>query len=227
MDEPAGEIQGTPRGFWKGQWGDGESLSGKGSSLAYTENLRKALPGLLDIHQVGLFLDAPCGDFHWMRMVDLPQTYYIGMDIVPELIADNNRVYASRQRKFLVGDITASPLPPADMMMCRDCLFHLPYDYIHRFLSNFLRSGIPLLLMTSNIIAHNKDIDRPGRWRQLNMMRPPFRFEEPETRVEDWIEGHPRRYMGLWTRGQVERVIARNRNGFLTNTDAGIRTESA
>jgi len=206
----AADGHGKPTtGFFKGQWGGGESLSGKGSSIEYTEKLRAALPSLIERYKVDVFLDAPCGDFNWMRKVDLPNTRYIGMDLVPDLINDNRAKYASPKRQFLVGDITLTPLPAADLMMCRDCLFHLPYDFIYRFFANFLNSNIPLLLLTSNLIAHNKDIPIPGRWRQLNMTRPPFSMPPAIESIEDWIEGHPRRCMGLWVKAQVAEFLAK------------------
>lgn len=201
-------------GFRKGQWGEGESLSGKGSTLAYTANLRKELPGLLARHNVKTFLDAPCGDFNWMRMVDLTGIKYIGMELVQDLVRDNQSKYQSEHRTFIQGDITISQLPNADMMMCRDCLFHLPYDFIYRFFKNFLRAQIPLLLLTSNMIAHNKDIPVPGRWRQLNMRRPPFSMPEALEAIEDWIDGSPRRYMGLWSRQQIEAFMASAKPNF-------------
>ena len=38
-------------------------------------------------------LDAPCGDFNWMRHVPLGGVSYTGADVVPELIARNRRDY--------------------------------------------------------------------------------------------------------------------------------------
>ena len=35
-------------------------------------------------------LDIPCGDFYWMKEVDLKDIEYIGADIVDELIKKNN-----------------------------------------------------------------------------------------------------------------------------------------
>jgi hypothetical protein len=45
-------------------WGTAESVSGPGSTLAYTTHLRTALPRL--VHDLGVhtLLDAPCGDVH-------------------------------------------------------------------------------------------------------------------------------------------------------------------
>src|SRR4051812_19402296 len=52
-------------------WGDPESVSGRGSTLARTEVMRKTLPILLANVRAKSLLDAPCGDFNWMQHVDL------------------------------------------------------------------------------------------------------------------------------------------------------------
>jgi hypothetical protein len=76
-------------------WGDMDSRSGSGSNLANTEALRSALPGLFESLGVRSLLDLPCGDWAWMRTVDLTGLdRYIGGDIVPELIERLNREYA-------------------------------------------------------------------------------------------------------------------------------------
>ncbi len=58
------------------QWGSQESRSGQGSELAATENLRAYLPELFERLNVRTFLDAPCGDWNWMREVDLRRRLY-------------------------------------------------------------------------------------------------------------------------------------------------------
>lgn len=64
-------------------WGESESVSGPGSSLQQTRAIRMSLPSLLKTLQVETMLDAPCGDFHWMKEVDLSfLSMYIGADIV-------------------------------------------------------------------------------------------------------------------------------------------------
>jgi len=191
--------------FRKGKWSTpgNETHSGCGSTLSYTEGLRKQLPQLLREYWVTEFFDAPCGDFNWMRLVDLENINYIGGDIVSDIVSDNNDRYLTPARRFLVCDITKDRLPRADLMMCRDCLFHLTFRNIKDFLVNFIRSKIPLLLLTSHEIAHNRDLSRPGQFRQLNMLRPPFNFPVPARRIEDWVDGHPRRYLGLWTRDEI------------------------
>lgn len=42
-------------------WGDKESLSGPGSSMKYTENVRKLISHVIKEYEIRSFLDAPCG----------------------------------------------------------------------------------------------------------------------------------------------------------------------
>src|SRR6185295_16640264 len=67
-------------------WADAESVSGRGSTIARTEVIRTSLPALLESVGAKTLLDAPCGDFNWMRNVDLSGIEYTGVDVVVELI---------------------------------------------------------------------------------------------------------------------------------------------
>ena len=73
-------------------WGDGESLSGDGSALEQTKQIRSHLPDLFRRHRIRTLLDAPCGDFHWMKELHLTDgglRRYWGVDVVPPLIEQN------------------------------------------------------------------------------------------------------------------------------------------
>jgi hypothetical protein len=59
-------------------WGNQESRSGDGSSVAGTSDLRSALGQLIRDRGVAVLLDAPCGDFNWMCRTDVGSTRYIG-----------------------------------------------------------------------------------------------------------------------------------------------------
>ena len=86
-------------------WGGLESVSGEGSSLEQTVILRKKLPSLLRSIQATVMLDAPCGDYFWMKELSLDLELYIGVDIVKEIIDQNRRRYGGRGKQFLVKDI--------------------------------------------------------------------------------------------------------------------------
>src|SRR5436190_12979436 len=105
-------------------WADPESVSGRGSTLARTEVIRQELPNVLESVGAKSLLDAPCGDFNWMRYVDLGEIEYIGADVVPELITRNRQTFERDGRSFFVLDVTSDPLPEVDVIMCRDCLMH-------------------------------------------------------------------------------------------------------
>ena len=94
-------------------WDDLESISGPGSNLKQTEGLRAELPGLLAKLKATSLLDAPCGDFNWMRETKLDLDNYIGADIVPDLIEENREKFGALNRSFVVLDLTTDVLPAA------------------------------------------------------------------------------------------------------------------
>ena len=188
-------------------WGCNESRSGDGSTISYTENLRKNLPLLFNKFDIKSLLDAPCGDFNWMKLV-VPSCpiKYIGVDIVKPLIELNNKEYSSDNISFKVLDITSDKLPLVDLMMCRDCLFHLSYDDTKLFLQNFINSGIPYLLTTTHENKNsftNTDI-ATSAFRLIDLFSSPYNFDKnPLMVIDDWVEGFPARQMCLWTREQI------------------------
>src|SRR5262245_48135293 len=75
-------------------WGDVESVSGPGSTRARGADFRDELVALLDRWHVRSIVDAPCGDFNWMRdVLALRDLSYTGVDIVEDLILRNNDLY--------------------------------------------------------------------------------------------------------------------------------------
>jgi hypothetical protein len=79
--------------FCNNNWGDVDSVSGTGSSILQTEHLRKEITNLFNNLKIHTVLDIPCGDFYWMRTLDLSDINYIGADIVKEIIQQNNEKY--------------------------------------------------------------------------------------------------------------------------------------
>lgn len=187
--------------YRKNLWGDPESVSGRGSTLARTEVIRRALPALLESVGARSLLDAPCGDFNWMRHVELGVVEYVGADVVPELVARNRAAYARPGRSFVVADVVKDRLPRADVILCRDCFIHLSFRDIHSALANFKRSGSAFLLATTHAsVAENEDIPTGG-WRSVNLRLPPFNLPEPrQLIVEDAELG---KCLGLWSLGEL------------------------
>ncbi|HEV2706829.1 MAG TPA: class I SAM-dependent methyltransferase [Pyrinomonadaceae bacterium] len=183
-------------------WADPESVSGRGSTLARTETIRRALPALLASVGARSLLDAPCGDFNWMRYVELQGVEYTGADVVPELIARNQQMHGRRDRSFIVADVTRDSLPRADVVLCRDCFIHLSFRDINAALANFKRSGSGFLLATTHVnVTENEDM-ATGGWRSVNLQAAPFNFPEPrQLLVEDAELG---KCLGLWNLEELE-----------------------
>ncbi len=104
------------------EWGSPESVSGYGSTLQETRVARRVLPSLLTRYGVEVLLDIPCGDCHWMREIDFCGRTYVGADIVAELIDRNQSTYGGPNRSFMHRDVVRDPLPPTDLVLCRDCM---------------------------------------------------------------------------------------------------------
>ncbi len=180
-------------------WGDDESVSGYGSTLGYTEKLREELPVVFEKYSIESMLDAPCGDFNWMRHVVINSLIqYTGGDIVKPLIDHHKKEFKNEGLRFVHLDIIKQPLPKADVWFCRDCLIHLSDEDIKKALFNFLRSGIELIITTS-YTESEKNVDiLTGEHRFLNLELPPFNFPKPELYIDDWVEGYPVKKLGLW-----------------------------
>ena len=123
-------------------------------------------------------LDVPCGDFNWMRLLDLRVDYF-GADIVPQLIEMNQRKYSRPGRAFGLLDVVKDPLPRADLVFSRDLLVHLSERDIRSALENIFNSGAKYLVATT-FTSRDKNVDiETGQWRTLNLQRPPFFFPPP------------------------------------------------
>jgi hypothetical protein len=174
----------------------GESLSGEGSTLAYTEELRRALPDVLRALGVRTLLDVPCGDWNWMSQIDLPVERYIGGELVPAVVEENEARFGNARIEFRVIDLCVDPLPAADLLLCRDALVHFSYADIWRALENILAGEIAFLATTTFPgTKENADLVTGIHWRHLNLEAAPFRFPPPLLTLP---EGSEERWLGIW-----------------------------
>lgn len=177
-----------------------ESVSGPGSSLVQTNELRSRLPDLLQRHGITSIVDAACGDFHWMNHIPLANIAYLGLDIVAPVIALNTKRFRRGGVGFRLLDVTAEPIPRADLIICRDLLVHLEYADAKRTIENFRASRSTYLLTTTFPAHHNTELE--GIWRPLNLQEEPFNFPAPIELIEENCTEDAGRYadksLGLW-----------------------------
>jgi SAM-dependent methyltransferase len=190
--------------YLNNSWGDRESRSGAGSTIAHTASIREDIEGLIDSLKLKVILDAPCGDYNWFKLIKRnDDVKYIGGDIVDLLISDNNEKYGNDNTKFVKLDITSDPLPSADLMLCRDCLQHLTNEDVFKFIENFKKSNIKYLLVTISDVPVNHDT-HSGGFRFLDLRKPPFSFGKCIKIFDEWTWGdHPRKLLVLWDRDNI------------------------
>jgi len=192
-------------------WGSEESASGQGSTMAAAQQVVDALPGVLRQLNVRTLVDAPCGDFNWMKAVDLAGIDYLGVDIVPGIAAQNAARYSKAGVRFEVMDLVEDPLPGVDMIFVRDCFIHFSLALIQAALCNFRRSGIKYLCVThDNCVERyasnhhrNIDLDRTVQgvnfeYRPLNFQLPPFDFPQPLHIIQDGSAWDGFKTMAVW-----------------------------
>ena len=187
-------------------WRSDESVSGAGSTLELSAAIRGQLPTILAELHVQTLLDAGCGDFNWLKTVDLGDVQYCGIDVVDELIRRNIEFYASAERTLMVADITRDRLPAADAVLCRHCLIHLSNRQIKSALSNLAATGAKYLLATTSPrVTFNHDI-WPGSFRPVNLTIAPFDLPQPERLLNDSRLDMQQPELGLWRFAELKRA---------------------
>ncbi|MGE0645957.1 MAG: class I SAM-dependent methyltransferase [Nitrospira sp.] len=176
-------------------WNNEESRSGGGSTLKKTQKIRKGLQDLLKEECIGSLCDAGCGDFNWMKELDLAGVSYTGIDIVKAIVIANQARYEKDNLVFREMDITKDDLPSFDLILCREVLFHLPFTDVCRALNNFKKSGSKYFLTTHfPNIQTNIDV-KMGQCRGINFERPPLNFSPPLRVIEEDVWDHA---LALW-----------------------------
>lgn len=185
--------------YWKSK----ESISGPGSEKIQTITLRKELPELFLKLKIKTILDAPCGDFNWMNILNISKyiDIYYGYDIVDNLIENNKIKYSNKKIKFFCNNLINCKLPKVDLIICRDCLVHLQLVDALKIIQNFKKSQSKYLLLTNySNITINKDT-KDGHWRPLNFILEPFNFPKPIYTInENYIDdgSYSGKEMSLW-----------------------------
>ena len=194
-------------------WSSKESVSGLGSEYKNTINIRKEIIILIKKYNIKSILDAPCGDFNWIKSILNKNLKYIGGDIVKNLIDKNNNNYKNENINFIPLDITTDKLPKADLMICRDCLIHLSFKNINLFFKNFINSDIKFLLLTSYKLKDykqkitNLDIT-DGEFREIDLSEHPFSLTKPIFEILDKDEQSKTSgyncYLNMYTKKQIQ-----------------------
>ena len=178
------------------RWGSNESKSGDGSTFRSTTHLRDFLRQIILEKEITSIVDIACGDFNWMSdIIQNSKIKYLGIDIVPRVIEENQKKYGSDRIEFKVANVIEEVPPKADIAIFRDCMLHLSFTDGLSALKNIKSSGSPLVLM-STWPSKSKTLDiLSGHFRPVDLCQPPFSLPEP---IQIIKENEPKKYAGLW-----------------------------
>jgi hypothetical protein len=183
------------RNVWK--WG-----SGKGSLPIHTAGYRAFLEQFLVRNRIASVVDMGCGDWQFSRLVDWGDVSYRGFDVVPSLIAENTRRFAKPGISFELASGDPSTLPPADLLLAKDVLQHLPHEAVFAFLANVQRYRYALVTNGVDPRGPTQNIDISiGHCRHLDLRLPPFNVDAEEVYSFCKVES---RLVGM-VRGWLER----------------------
>ena len=191
--------------YKKNTWKSDESRSGTGSTLESTRVISSRLPEIIKELGIQSMLDLPCGDYHWIKEIDLSIEKYIGGDIVAELIQVNNEKYEKQGVSFKQLNLLSDELPDVDLLFCRDCLVHLSFDDNSKAMANIKKSNIKYLMATTFPNVEQNDNIITGRWRKLNLEKAPFSFPKPLIIINENNETNEHlKSMGIWRVADIQ-----------------------
>lgn len=186
--------------YKENHWRDRESVSGTGSNERTTQEVISILNHVIQHFSIKSMVDIPCGDFNWMKKVDLEGIDYLGGDIVQTLIDHNQESFASDYISFKKLNLLDTDLPNVDLIFTRDCLVHFSYTDIVRAIENVKKSG-SLYWLTTTFPKHSNHNITTGDWRPLNLTQAPFYLKEPVALFNECCEEDERyldKSLALW-----------------------------
>lgn len=146
--------------------------------------------------------DCPCGLYeNWIYSLEFDKKGidYVGYDINDLIIARNKTKFPAI--RFIEFNMCEQQLPRSDLIICRDCLFHLPNQFVIAALDNFRLSGSTYLLATEQRwVTQNKELtqeelNNESGNKPINLEIVPFNLGRP---LEFHDEKLWNRSLSLW-----------------------------
>ena len=136
-------------------WGqlEGEGFfSGGGSLERFAGPYAERVKAFIAERGITTVIDLGCGDFRvGQRICEGSAVRYIGVDVVPDLIARNKSKFAFNGVDFKCLNIIEDQLPVGELCLIRQVLQHLSNGEIARVLANC--SKFPFLLVTEDVYS--------------------------------------------------------------------------
>jgi hypothetical protein len=163
---------------------DDETVSGIGSKIENTKELLNQIPQILKEYNISSVFDIGCGDFNWMRKIDLSGINYTGGEIVAEVVCANKK-YESKNITFKSFDITSDEIPTFDLIIVRGVLSFYNTKTVKSIINKIISSNSKYILLT-NFTDSNKT--------KVNFLNSPYNFPQPIKNINDGLVKH----LSLW-----------------------------
>lgn len=159
--------------YREGAWTHG---SGPGSLAEVNKPFIAYLTRFLAANRIARMVDFGCGDFQYMRRVDLAATEYVGLDVVPTLLETNRQKFGREGVTFSLTPDDLSELPSGDLLLLKDVLIHLPNSYAAELLHHAVGKYRFILAINNESedpSEYNRDITA-GEFRPVDISLAPF-----------------------------------------------------
>lgn len=153
------------------RWDNG---SGPGSSPANTIEYRAFIERFIEANRIRRVTDLGCGDWQFSRLIDWSRVDYLGLDIVPEIIAENRNRFAMPNVCF--EEIRSTDdLPGGDLLLSKEVFQHLPNQTVAKYLAA-IRQKYRFALLTNGVgLGPRTNVDiTPGEYRPVHLQDAPF-----------------------------------------------------
>jgi hypothetical protein len=125
-----------------------------------------------------------CGFWNYAKLVDWKGIAYNGYDVAFGPVDYNNNAYGTRTIRFH-QHLPGVDLAPADLLISKDVLQHLPTDDVLHYLSVFKERFTYMLILNASAPEENLNGDiEYGGYRALRLDLPPF--NETVEVIDEW-----------------------------------------
>jgi len=139
--------------------------SGSGSFAQNTQPYEDLIRVYISNHGIRTIADIGCGDFQVSKRIldSLPAPLdYTGLDVSQVVVDRNNSLFANERTRFVQHDAARENVPPADLVLIREVMQHLPNADIKKMLANLDPASHVLATNTVAIRATRINIDLPA-----------------------------------------------------------------
>lgn len=187
-------------------WGrHGNTLSGRGSSNAFTNNDSKFISKIISDKKIKSIVDV-CGDFAWQhKFLEKYKGRYLGVDVCKFCLNIIPNSIKSTNITFQQLDICHDNIPRSDLFICRDVLIHLDHDDILKFFHLLKKSKTKWLIVTSFNLPNQHLKSKHENACKHNLSLEPYNLNfEYQFYGNKETVGYEKKYLGLTSVSDIQ-----------------------